>query len=41
MNIDAAVYEEDFTENFVEIWYYEDPDYQGLNQDESPANVES
>ena len=23
------------------MYYYEDPDYQGLNQDESPANVES
>lgn len=41
MNIDASVYGNGFTENNVEIWYYEEPDYQGLNTDESPANTES
>ncbi len=27
ITINAAVYESDFTENNVEIWYYEDPDF--------------
>lgn len=38
MYIDASVYGNGFTENNVELFYYEEPDYQGLNQDESPAN---
>lgn len=41
IQLEAAVYESDFTENGLTIWYYEDPDYQGLNQDETPANVEA
>jgi hypothetical protein len=41
INLDASVYENDFTDNGVQLWYYEDPDYKGLNIDESPANVES
>lgn len=27
MTIDASVYENDFTENNVELYYYEEPDY--------------
>jgi len=30
MNIDAAVYEDDFTDNGVSLWYYQDPDYQSV-----------
>jgi hypothetical protein len=29
--IEASVYENDFTENNVELYYYEEPDYQGLS----------
>jgi hypothetical protein len=39
ITIDAAVYEREFTDNNVEIYYYQDPDYRGLNQDEAPANT--
>lgn len=44
MYIDAAVYGSDlidFTDNNVEIFYYEDPSFSDLNNDESPANVEN
>ena len=39
MTIDAAVYEDEFTDNNVQLWYYEEPDYQSVNPDESPANI--
>ena len=41
MTIEASVYENDFTENGIEIWYYEDPIYGKPSIDESPANVEN
>lgn len=44
MYIDAAVYGNavtDFTDNNVEIYYYEEPDYKELSTDETPANIES
>ena len=41
MTIDASVYGDDFTENGVEIFYFDDPDYIEKNIDESPANVEN
>ncbi len=31
----------DFTDNNVQIYYYEEPDYKELSIDESPANVRS
>lgn len=37
--MNAAVYEDDFTENDVQVWYYDDPSYNGLSEDESPANI--
>jgi len=30
MYIDAAVYENDFTENSLDIYYYEDPDFKEI-----------
>jgi hypothetical protein len=44
INIEASVYgsgESDFTDNGVQIFYYEEPDYKELSSDETPANVES
>lgn len=41
MNLDAAVYEDDFTDNNVQVWYYQEPDYQGLSPDSAPANLET
>ena len=44
MDIDATVYGTavtDFTDNNVQIFYYEEPDYKELSAEESPANVES
>lgn len=41
MNIDATVISEDFTENDVEIFYYEDPEIVSLNINETPANLQS
>jgi len=41
INIDASVYGNDFTDNNVEIYYYQEPDYKELSSDESPANVEN
>lgn len=39
ITIDAAVYEKDFTDDNVEIYYYQEPEYKGLNQDEAPAQT--
>lgn len=39
ITVNAAVYEDDFTENDVQVWYYDDPSYNGLSEDESPANI--
>lgn len=44
INIDAAVYGNtlnDFTDNNVELFYYEEPDYKNISADESPSNVEN
>jgi hypothetical protein len=41
MNIDATVISEDFTENDVDIYYYEDPEIVALNIPETPANLEA
>lgn len=39
--IEASVYEDDFTENNVEIYYYQEPDFKNISTDESPANQEN
>ena len=44
MTVDASIYGSgvaDFTDNDIEVFYYEEPDYIKLSLDESPANVES
>lgn len=41
MTIEASVYENDFTENGIEVYYYQDPIYGKPSIDESPANVEN
>jgi len=42
MYIDASIHGAsvaDFTDNNVQIFFYEDPDYKELSIDESPANI--
>ena len=42
--MDASIYGSevnDFTDNGVQLFYYEEPEYKELNVDESPANLES
>lgn len=44
MNIDASIYGngvDDFTDNTVQLYYYEEPEYGQITADESPANIES
>lgn len=44
MSIDASIHGsnlEDFTDNGVQVFFYEDPDYKDLSSDESPANIET
>jgi hypothetical protein len=44
MNIDASIYGSgvnDFTDNSVQLYYYEEPEYGQLSVDESPANIET
>jgi hypothetical protein len=44
MTIDASIHGsnlEDFTDNTVQIFFYEDPDYKEMSIVESPANIES
>ena len=44
MNIDASIYGSgvnDFTDNDVQIFYYEDPSFGELSTNESPANLET
>ena len=40
MTLEASVYEGDFTENGITVWYIQDPVYGAPNKDETPANVE-
>lgn len=42
MSIDASIHGasvNDFTDNGVQIYFYEEPDYKELSVDESPANI--
>ena len=39
--IDATVLGNEFTENQVELFYYQDPQVVSLNVNESPANLQS
>lgn len=41
MTLEASVYENDFTENGIEVFYYQDPIYGKPSIDESPANIEN
>jgi len=42
MDIDASLIgDSEFTDNGVQVFYYEDPDYKELSIDESPANIET
>ena len=44
MSIDASIHGgnfNDFTDNGVQIFFYEDPDYKELSVDESPANIQT
>lgn len=41
MTVEVSVYEGDFTENGLEIFYIQDPVFGTPNLDESPANVEN
>lgn len=44
MSIDASIHGasvNDFTDNGVQIYFYEDPDYKELSVDESPANIQT
>ena len=40
MATEACVYGNTFTENGIEIFYYEEPIYQNLSSQGSPANLE-
>lgn len=39
MTVEASVYGNLFTENNIEIWYYEDPLYEKLTENGSPRNI--
>jgi hypothetical protein len=44
MTIDASIHGSnlgDFTDNSVQIFFYEDPDYKEMSTNESPANIET
>ena len=40
MGTEGCVYGNTFTENNIEIWYYDDPIYQSLSSYGTPANLE-
>ena len=40
MTVEASVKGDVFTENNIEIWYYDDPIYQSLSDNGSPQNLE-
>ena len=40
MTVEASVYGNIFTENNIEIWYFEQPAYESLSSYGSPANQE-
>jgi len=39
MTVEASVYGNMFTENNIEIWYYDEPNYIDLSSSGSPANL--
>ena len=44
MTIDASIYGSsvsDFTDNAVQVFYYEDPAFGSLSLDETPANIQT
>jgi hypothetical protein len=44
MTIDASIHGsnlDDFTDNSVQVFFYEEPDYKEMSVSESPANTES
>jgi hypothetical protein len=41
MYIDALVWGDQFTQNQVEVFYYEDPVLRSANIKEAPANLQS
>lgn len=41
MFIDALVWGDQFTQNQVEVYYYEDPTLRSANIAEAPANIQS
>jgi hypothetical protein len=44
MTIDASIYGSsvsDFTDNAVQVFYYEDPAFSSLSLDETPANIQT
>lgn len=40
MTVEASVYGNMFTENNIEIWYYDEPNYIDLSSSGSPANLQ-
>ena len=41
--MDASIYGDevsDFTDNGIQLFYYEEPEYKEISTDESPANIE-
>lgn len=39
MTVEASVYGDVFTENNIEIWYYNDPIFESINENGSPRNL--
>ena len=39
MTVEVSVYENNFTENDIEVYYIYDPDYKSINRNSVPANL--
>lgn len=39
-HLDVSVYNDDYTENFIEVMFYSEPNYTKISATESPANIE-
>ena len=40
MTVETSVYENNFTENEIEVYYIYDPDYKSINRNSVPANLQ-
>jgi hypothetical protein len=39
MTVEVAVYDDEFTENKIQVYYYKAPDFKSINKQSIPNNI--